>query len=313
MSNKEWGTLDTTNYRGGVNMKLRHLFVLIVCGVLFLSACSSNQEEKSSAGNTSQPTSEFDAKQETSSDRDTSNQVVDKEGTELPTSTNKVIYTAELYLQVRDIKKTNKSMEEKAVKHGGYVVESQMYLEDEGNYNATLTLRIPEKNFNQYLSEVEELAVKVQQKNVRGSDVSEEYVDLESRLASKRTVEKRLMEFMQKAEATEDLLKISTDLARVQEEIETITGRLKFLDNKIAFSTVTLTLNENIVKVPKLENSDLNTWEKTKKQFITSVNFILAASSGAVVILFGNLPIILLIGVIVGITFYIIKRKKKQV
>ena len=301
-------------------MKMRHFFLILFCGLVLLSACSSNQQEsntkedKSSQGSTSQPAPATDsgAKQEESTDSDRSNRVVDKTGDSLPSSTNKVIYTAEVYLQVKDLKMTNKIIEDKAEKLGGYLVESQMYLEGDENFTATLTVRIPEANFNQFLAEVEKLAIKVQQRNVRGSDVSEEYVDLESRLASKQAVEKRLLEFMQKAETTEDLLKISTDLARVQEEIETITGRLKFLDNRIAFSTVTLSLSENKIKVPELENSDLNTWEKTKKQFITSVNFILAASSGAVVVLIGNIPIFILIGILVGMIFYFIKRKKKQ-
>ncbi len=122
--------------------------------------------------------------------------------------------------------------------------------------------------------------MKVHQRNVSGSDVSEEYVDLESRLKSKRTVESRLLEFMQKATTTEDLLKISSDLARVQEEIEQITGRIKYLDNQVDYSTIIITINENNINVPELTNKDLNTWEKIKKQFMTSINLLLAGLSG---------------------------------
>ena len=53
------------------------------------------------------------------------------------------------------------------------------------------------------------LAAEVLERNVTGQDVTEEYVDLESRLKSKRAVEKRLLEFMDDAEKTDDLLKIS--------------------------------------------------------------------------------------------------------
>jgi hypothetical protein len=294
-------------------MNLKNILILLVCVVLLLTGCSSDKESKSSEDRASEsvPTTESDAKKELSNSSDNSNSVGEKEASSLPAKTNKVIYTAQVYLQVKDIKKTNKKIEEKAVKLGGYMVESQMYLEGEENFSATLTIRIPEKNFNQFLTEVEDLAVKVEQRSVSGSDVSEEYVDLESRLNSKRTVEKRLLEFMGKAETTEDLLKISSDLANVQGEIEEITGRLTYLDNRIAYSTVTLSLNENKVTIPKLENKELNTWEKTKKQFVTSVNFLIAVTSGVVVVIVGNLPIIIVLGLIAGIVYFVIKRRKK--
>lgn len=54
--------------------------------------------------------------------------------------------------------------------------------------------------------------------SITGQDVTEEYIDLESRLKSKQAVESRLLSFMEQAEKTEDLLAISKDLAKVQEE-----------------------------------------------------------------------------------------------
>ncbi len=93
------------------------------------------------------------------------------------------------------------------------------------------------------------------QRNISGDDVTEEYVDLESRLKSKRVVEERLISFMNNAEKTEDLLKISEDLAEVQEEIETIEGRKKFLENQTSLSTIIITLYENKVTVPSLKRT----------------------------------------------------------
>ncbi len=236
---------------------------------------------------------------------------VAKEKQQLPSKQNRVIYTADLHLEVKDINKSNRLIEEKIKKYNGYIVESNIYRQGDQNHRASLTLRIPQKDFNVFLTEVEEHAVKVHQRSVNGSDVSEEYVDLESRLNAKKVVEKRLLEFMQKAETTEDLLKISSDLAAVQEQIEQISGRIKFLDDQIEFSTVTLTLVENKVNLPDLEKNDLNTWEKTKKQFLTSINYILLASSGAIIFIIGNLPILLLVSLVVAVIVLIIKRKKK--
>jgi hypothetical protein len=178
-----------------------------------------------------------------------------------------------------------------------------------------MKIRIPQTNFQDFLHEAQGQATEVIQRNITGQDVTEEYVDLESRLKSKTVVAERLTSFMKSAEKTEDLLKISKDLASVQEEIETIEGRMKFLDNQTSLSTITITLYENKVIIPEIDNDKLNTWEKTKKQFMKSVNILLVALSDLTVFLFGNLPILiilLLFGLAIFLTIKKIRKGKHR-
>ncbi|GIN89424.1 hypothetical protein J22TS1_04750 [Siminovitchia terrae] len=173
-------------------------------------------------------------------------------------------------------------------------------------------VRIPEKHFQTFLNDTEDEVSEVLGRNVSGQDVTEEYVDLESRLKSKRAVEERLLGFMKEAQKTEDLLKISSDLAKVQEEIEVLVGKVKYLENQTAFSTVEIFMQESKVVVPGVGDGDLDTWEKTKKQLAVSLNFLLAAASGLVVFFVGNLPVILLL-VLIGVgIFYLVKRKRRK-
>jgi hypothetical protein len=137
-------------------------------------------------------------------------------------------------------------------------------------------------------------------------------VDLESRVKSKRAVEERLLDFMSKAQKTDDLLKISADLAKVQEEIEVMVGKMKYLENQTSFSTIELLMVENRVVVPEIESKELNTWEKTKKQLATSTNSLLATGSALVVFFLGNLPVLLILGVIGYMVFWIIKRRLRH-
>ena len=116
---------------------------------------------------------------------------------------------------------------------------------------------------------------------------------------------------MKKANKTEDLLKISADLASVQEEIETIEGKLKFLENQTAFSTVNIMLHEYKVVVPNIDKDNLNTWEKTKKQFMKSINTLIAVVSWLVVFVIGNLPILIMISVI-GLLLYLYIKKRRN-
>ncbi len=222
-----------------------------------------------------------------------------------------VIYQADLQLRVKKYEQTVLSLEDKAEKYGGYIAASNVTKEGKEQVSGSLTIRIPQKHFQEFLHDAEGQAAEVLQRNITGQDVTEEYVDLDSRLKSKKAVEDRLLSFMNGATKTEDLLKISTDLAAVQEEMEVIEGKMKFLENQTSFSTVAITLYENKVIVPNIDQDKLNTWEKTKKQFMKSINLLLAALSGLVVFMIGNLPILILF-VILAVGGYILYKKRKS-
>jgi hypothetical protein len=224
-----------------------------------------------------------------------------------------VIYNAEMDIRVKSFEKARNALEQKAKDYNGYIVQSDSNHFDGEQQSGTMTFRIPQEHFNAFLNEAEGLSVQVNQRRVSGQDVTEEFVDLESRLKSKKAVESRLLDFMKQAQKTEDLLKISSDLADVQEEIEQIAGRKKFLENQTALSTVTITLQENEVPVPKIDNDNLNTWQKIKKQFADNINILLAAGSGIIVFLIGNLPILLIVGAIVAAVIYFVRKKALRV
>ncbi|WP_035424172.1 DUF4349 domain-containing protein [Bacillus sp. UNC438CL73TsuS30] len=223
----------------------------------------------------------------------------------------KVIYTADLELRVKKFEQTVQRIEVKVEKYGGYIAESNVIKEGKEQVSGSIRIRIPQKYFQSFLHDAEGQAVEVIQRNITGQDVTEEYVDLESRLKSKKVVEERLLSFMKKANKTEDLLKISADLASVQEEIETIEGKLKFLENQTAFSTVNIMLHEYKVVVPNINKDNLNTWEKTKKQFMKSINTLIAVVSWLVVFVIGNLPILIIISAI-GLLLYLYIKKRRN-
>lgn len=278
--------------------------------LVILTACSSSDEElaKMSTEDRASDSAEFETKEEQSVDAEREQESVAEE-TAAP-STRMIIHQARISTNVKDLKKAQHNMEQRVKDYGGYIVESNVYLESDETSSGKMIVRIPEKHFETFLSEAEVEASKVLDKNVTGQDVTEQYVDLSSRVKSKRAVEERLLAFMKDAEKTEDLLKISSDLAKVQEEIEVLVGKIKYLENQTSFSTIELTMFENRVIIPEIENKDLNTWEKTKKQFITSTNALLSIGSGIIVFIVGNLPVLILVTIIAVAVFWIIKKRK---
>jgi hypothetical protein len=291
-------------------------FIVFLSLIFFLAACSasskseeSKMSSESSAGvDSGKP--DMEEKSQVSFDNNAEQEKVAPTDIEVPNQM--VIYQAALQLRVKKFEETLQNIEDQVIKYGGYISESNVSKDGVEQVSGQITVRIPQENFQAFLHDAQGQAAEVLQRNLTGTDVTEEYVDLDSRLKSKRVVEERLTSFMQSAQKTEDLLKISADLAAVQEEIETIQGRIKYLENQTSLSTVHIVLYENKVIVPNLEDEDLNTWDKTKKQFMKSTNMLLAAISGLFVFIVGNIPIIIILAVASVFIYLYIKKSRRR-
>lgn len=296
---------------------------LLFLGVLLLlAACSGSNSMDKSAVNIESSEMSMSDDMAVEEERESFNSTDEDISSEIPeeaelgsTSTRMMIHRAYLHLRVSDFEQAQAKIEKRVAEFSGYIIESVVYHDEDQSVNGNMTVRIPEQNFQSFLTEAEKAASSVIQRNVTGEDVTEQYVDLEARLKSKRILEERLNTFMKEAEKTEDLLKISSDLATVQEEIERLVGKMNYLENQTAFSTVDIQLLEDRIVMPHVDGKGQNTWEKTKKQFFTSINFLLKLGSGIIVFFVGNLPILILLSLI-GVGIYVlirlgIKRKNK--
>lgn len=227
------------------------------------------------------------------------------------TNEKMMIYQAQINLETDDYDQFINSLKKKMDQNEAYLVETSIYKTEHGNREGHIRLRVPQKNFETLMTTFDEISDNIRSKNISGRDVTKEYVDLESRLEAKQKVETRLLTFLEQAEKTEDLIKISQDLERVQSDIESLKGQMKYLKNQSDFSTITLSITETKVVVPKIEKEQLNTWEKTKEAFMNSINRVLAFFSWMIVFIIGNSPILfLLFGIGLALWWIIRKRKK---
>ena len=301
---------------------------LIISVSIFMTACSSNdsmKEDKEKSAGKYESSPESSSSDDMAVDRDISVTESEESGADGETDTETdagkvvsevssdpmIIRQAQLQLNVKDFEKAEQNIGKKVNEYGGYIVESNVYREDEESVSGNITVRIPAKHFQEFLTATEGEAADILKRTVTGQNVTEEYVDLKSRVKSKRAVEERLLDFMGDAEKTEDLLKISSDLAVIQEEIELIVGKMNYLENQTSYSTIDITMYENRVIVPGIDNKDLDTWDKTKKQLATSTNFLLAAASGLIVFIIGNLPIFILL-LLIGLGVYLAFIRKRN-
>jgi hypothetical protein len=128
---------------------------------------------------------------------------------------------------------------------GGYIVSSRVWYQDYYGNNlkyATITLGVPVQEFEKVLSKLRGLAIKVVDETAAGDDVTDQYVDLQSQLTNLEATRARIQEFLKDAKTVDEALRINQELANIEGQIEQIKGRMNYLNDRSAYSTITLNL-----------------------------------------------------------------------
>ena len=149
-----------------------------------------------------------------------------------------VVHTARMSLVVQDVTHAINRITDVASDLGGWVVNS----ERTSKHSGTIAIRVPAELLNDAIFQIEGLALDVESRALTSEDVTDEYVDSESRLASMRVVEERLLSFLDRALNVEDALRVQNELAALQLQIESIQGRLNFLNQTAAYSLMEVSL-----------------------------------------------------------------------
>ncbi len=152
-----------------------------------------------------------------------------------------IIKNGDLALRVEDVFAATAAVSTLASEAGGFVVSSSNSgLEQD--LRAYITIRVPAERFEPTLTQLEALAVRVLSRSVSGSDVTEEFVDLEARLRNLEATRDRLLDMLNKATRVQDALDVNLALSDVQGQIEQIQGRMRFLSESAALSTINVAL-----------------------------------------------------------------------
>ncbi len=115
------------------------------------------------------------------------------------------------------------------------------------NREATFLLRVPAKHFQSTLDTIKAYAKKMDYQRISTQDVTEEYVDISSRLETKKQVRDRYVDILRnKAKTVEEILLAEEKIRYLQEEIEAKEGRLRYLKDRAAMSTITVELYQEL-------------------------------------------------------------------
>jgi hypothetical protein len=153
---------------------------------------------------------------------------------------SKMIKTAECRFQVNDMKKSKEAIISSIKKYSGYIESSNLEFQNP-MLEEHMTIRVLKDYFEDMLNEITSQAVYVNYQRVKSDDVSKQFVDLESRLKTKREVQARYEDILRKKTGTiEELLKTEKQIGELQEEIEATVSQINFLSEKVRYSTIQL-------------------------------------------------------------------------
>lgn len=210
----------------------------------------------------------------------------------------KIIKTASTRYKVKDIGKALTDIKQMMQLQGGYISE----LRYDKNYNEKknrFTIKIPKENFDTVLDGIQKFAEETDYVNISTTDVTEKYMDAQTRLQTKIEVKERLEAVLRKnAKTVKDILATENQLRIIQEEIEVVQGKLKYMSSRVAFSTIQVEIYETIEYKEQPVSYKKGFGVKAKEALLGGWNFIQNLLIGILSIW----PIILVI--IVGIFFF---------
>lgn len=215
----------------------------------------------------------------------------------------KVIRDATLRFETDDMDQTYDRIGSATKKYGAQI-QNDFESKEYNSVSRQLTIRIPNRHFDAFLTDVGKGVSYFDQKEITSTDVTEEYIDIDARLNAKKRLEARYLELLQKAGKVSEMLEVERQLATVREEIESKEGRLRYLKNRIDLSTVNITFYKSVATQG---GAKVSYGTKLWNAVATGFNSILLFFVGVL----NNWPLILILVVLFFWLFRKLRARKK--
>ncbi len=168
-----------------------------------------------------------------------------------PTETEErlVVEESTMSLVVTNVSETSDKIIDHVKSAGGYMVSTSLTNPEEAPF-ATVVVRIPAENFRDALDYFRSLGVKVTSERIMGTDVTDEYVDIEARLATLEKTKAKFEEILEMATEVQDILNVQRQLIYIQDQIDNLKGRQRYLEQTAKLSKITVYLSTDEFALP---------------------------------------------------------------
>lgn len=157
----------------------------------------------------------------------------------------KLIKTGSISFETKDLSATRNTALVALKKYEGYMVRDNQYTSYD-RISTNLSVRVPAKNFDVFLSAISKGVKTFDTKNVQVSDVTEQFLDTQSRLKTKQALERTYLTVLKKAKTVREILDVERELSKVRGAIEASQGKLQYLQSQVAFSTLNITFYKKV-------------------------------------------------------------------
>jgi hypothetical protein len=214
-------------------------------------------------------------------------------GSGLTGTDTKIIKTASVSLEVKDVTGALDTLKTLAAAQGGYLSSTNVQRNYNNQLSGTTTLRIPQANFESVIEGVKGLGT-VKSVSTSGNDVTEEYVDIQAQKTSYTNQLAQYNVIMKQSTRVEDIIAVQEQIDRVQTELDRLDGRLKYLNNRIDVSTITVYLQEPEPVGGQAGHDFVSTLNEGIAGFIGMIDAL-------IILLFTLLPLLILGGIGYGV------------
>ena len=220
-----------------------------------------------------------------------------------------IIRTADMSIVVKDTEEAMATITQMVEENGGWVVSSSVFQYSENAKTGNMTVRIPAEGFQSALDAIRGMSVEVTRLSTSGQDVTEEFVDLSARLENLEATAERVRAFLDEAETVEEALAVNQELSRLEGEIEAMKGRLQYLEQSAAFSTISIDLTPDELSQP----IEVGGWQP-QGVIRNAIEALISALQALVNVLIWLviflLPILLIITIPLWLIVWVIRRRR---
>ncbi len=168
----------------------------------------------------------------------------------------------------------------------------------------TLTIKVLPNEFDSIVDDVKTVGA-IKSANTNIEDVTEQYIDIERRIAHKEIQLNRLYELYNKTESVTEILELESEVARVEYELESLLATKLNYDKRIDKSTIVIYLTE---KKFETETTMEDTFSSLIPIFLTTLSFGLMFIVGSLGFL---IPFVIIVLILVFL-FNLFSKKKKE-
>ncbi|MFI1397029.1 DUF4349 domain-containing protein [Streptomyces sp. NPDC020681] len=239
-------------------MRARRTFAaLFLTAALALAGCSSGADDAAS-DNSGDSKAQSAAKPGTEMDAAAGPAADGQQGTakdKISVAPTHIIRTAELQVEVKDAPKALADARTTAENAGGHVANESTERIDDTHVTSRIVLRVPQDQYDEVLSDLAG-AGKLLSRKADAKDVTDQVVDVESRIATQRASVARVRTLMDRAEKLSDIVTLEGQLSSRQAQLESLLAQQAALKDRTTMATITLALSESEKKEAKKEDDD---------------------------------------------------------